>query len=43
MPLAQRYFLELAYNGTAYHGWQGQHNAMSVQQLLQEAMTVVLG
>jgi tRNA pseudouridine38-40 synthase len=43
MPLAQRYFIELAYNGTAYHGWQRQPNAMSVQQLLEEAMTVILG
>jgi len=43
MPLEQRYFIELSYNGAAYHGWQRQPNAMSVQQLLEEAMTVMLG
>jgi len=29
-----RYFIELAYDGTRYHGWQIQPNAISVQQVL---------
>lgn len=40
---ALRYFLELSYTGTAYHGWQRQPNALSVQQLLEEALTTLLG
>ena len=36
-----RYFLKLAYNGTPYHGWQSQPNASSVQQTLEEAMSVI--
>ncbi|RYE23846.1 MAG: tRNA pseudouridine(38-40) synthase TruA, partial [Sphingobacteriaceae bacterium] len=27
----QRYFAELAFDGTNYHGWQKQQNAVSVQ------------
>lgn len=38
----RRFFLELAYQGTSYHGWQRQNNAMSVQQLLEEAMSTVM-
>lgn len=32
-----RYFIELAYNGQAYHGWQIQPNATSVQAVLHKA------
>jgi len=39
----KRYFIELSYNGTAYHGWQRQPNAMSIQQLLEEALSKILG
>jgi len=38
----QRYFLELAYDGTHYHGWQVQPNAVTVQQKLNEALTILL-
>lgn len=38
-----RYFLELSFNGTAYHGWQRQPNALSVQQVLEEAISALLG
>jgi len=38
----QRYFLEISYDGTAYHGWQIQHNAISVQQKLHEALSKIL-
>jgi tRNA pseudouridine38-40 synthase len=37
-----RYFIELSYNGKAYHGWQNQPNAISVQQVLEEAFSVLL-
>jgi tRNA pseudouridine38-40 synthase len=37
----QRYFLELAYNGTAYHGWQIQQNALSVQELINKALSTI--
>ena len=38
----QRYFLELAYDGTRYHGWQTQPNAIAVQQKLNEALAILL-
>jgi len=38
----QRFFIELAYNGTNYHGWQIQRNAISVQQVLNKALTTIL-
>jgi len=37
-----RYFIELAYKGTAYHGWQVQKNATGVQQLLNRALSLKL-
>lgn len=37
-----RYFVELAYNGKAYHGWQTQPNAISVQQVLENALSTLL-
>lgn len=37
-----RYFIELAYQGAAYSGWQRQPNAPSVQQTLEEALSVLL-
>lgn len=38
----QRYFIEIAYDGTNYHGWQVQPNALTVQQLLNKALSTVL-
>lgn len=40
--VSKRYFLELAYKGTAYHGWQIQDNAVSIQQKLNDALHTVL-
>ena len=37
-----RYFLQLAYRGTNYHGWQRQPNGLSVQEVLENALTTVL-
>ena len=38
----QRFFIELAYDGTNYHGWQSQHNAVSVQEVLNRSLSTVL-
>lgn len=38
---AIRYFLEIAYSGTAYHGWQKQPNANTVQQEVENALTLL--
>ncbi|WP_405205430.1 tRNA pseudouridine(38-40) synthase TruA [Aquimarina sp. LLG6339-5] len=37
-----RYFLELSYNGTPYHGWQRQPNAISVQEVLENSLSLLL-
>ncbi|WP_103866972.1 tRNA pseudouridine(38-40) synthase TruA [Aquimarina sp. I32.4] len=37
-----RYFLELSYNGTPYHGWQRQPNAISVQEVLEDSLSTIL-
>ena len=37
-----RYFLELSYNGTDYHGWQMQDNAPSIQQEITEKLSTIL-
>lgn len=37
-----RYFLKLAYNGTRYHGWQYQPNAISVQEKINDALQKIL-
>jgi tRNA pseudouridine38-40 synthase len=37
-----RYFLEFAYNGSAYHGWQKQPNATTVQEVLEHALSMLL-
>jgi len=36
-----KYFLKLAYNGKNYHGWQSQPNAVTVQQTLEEALSLL--
>lgn len=38
-----RYFINLSYLGTSFHGWQIQPNAHSVQQELEEALSKLLG
>ncbi len=37
-----RYFLELSYNGKAYHGWQNQPNAISVQEVIETGLSTLL-
>lgn len=36
-----RYFIEFAYKGTKYHGWQYQPNAISVQETLNKALSTI--
>ncbi|MFY8214268.1 MAG: tRNA pseudouridine(38-40) synthase TruA [Flavobacterium sp.] len=38
-----RYFIQFSYNGGGYHGWQIQPNALSVQEVLTQALTTILG
>ena len=37
-----RYFVELSYNGTNYHGWQKQPNVHTVQGELNKCLSVLL-
>lgn len=36
-----RYFVQLSYDGTNYHGWQIQQNARSVQEEVEKALAVI--
>ena len=38
-----RFFLEISYLGTAYHGWQKQPNAPAIQEILEDRMGKLLG
>jgi tRNA pseudouridine38-40 synthase len=38
-----RYFIQLSYLGTKYHGWQSQPNAVGVQSVLEEKLHLLLG
>lgn len=37
-----RYFIRLSFDGSAYHGWQIQPNAVTVQQRLDESLSTIL-
>lgn len=37
-----RYFIQFSYFGKAYHGWQNQPNAITVQEVLENALSVLL-
>lgn len=37
----KRYFIQIAYDGSLYHGWQIQPNAITVQELLDKALSTV--
>lgn len=38
----KRYFIYLSYKGTAYKGWQTQPNGITVQEVLEKALSTVL-
>ncbi len=42
MEVKQRYFAELAFDGTNYHGWQKQLNSVSVQEVFEKALQTLL-
>ncbi len=37
-----RFFVELSFKGTNYHGWQIQKNALAVQDILDETLSTIL-
>jgi tRNA pseudouridine38-40 synthase len=37
----QRFFMQLSYDGTNYHGWQIQPNGISVQEVLERTLSTV--
>jgi tRNA pseudouridine38-40 synthase len=39
----QRYLIQLAYNGSNYHGWQVQPNALTVQEVMEKGISTILG
>ncbi|MGM0408585.1 MAG: tRNA pseudouridine(38-40) synthase TruA [Bacteroidota bacterium] len=40
--MTERYFIQLSYKGTNYHGWQIQPNANTVQEVLTKALSTIL-
>jgi len=38
-----RYFFEIAFKGSAYHGWQIQKNALSVQEVINNTLSQLVG
>jgi len=40
--MPQRYFIKLAFDGSLYHGWQRQDNALSIEHLVNEALNTIL-
>lgn len=37
----QRYFIQLSYDGTNYHGWQIQPNGITIQETIEKALSVM--
>ena len=40
--IQMRYFIHFAYKGTPFHGWQKQNNAITVQEVLDEKLSIIL-
>lgn len=38
-----RYFIKISYQGTRYHGWQVQPNALTIQEILETDLGLLLG
>ena len=41
--MERNFLIKLSYDGAAYHGWQIQDNALTVQQVFQEALQKITG
>src|SRR5258706_1827851 len=37
-----RYFFEISYNGSHYHGWQNQANAVGVQHVVEDVLSKLM-
>ena len=37
------YKLTISYDGTAYHGWQRQKNGITVQEVLEDILSRIMG
>ena len=37
-----RYFFEITYDGSNYHGWQKQPNSNTIQQTIEDCMSTIL-
>ena len=37
-----RYFIEISYLGTNYHGWQSQPNAITIQEITENCLSKIL-
>lgn len=42
VPMTQRYFLQISFKGTNYHGWQIQPNAITVQEVIEKSLSILL-
>ncbi len=40
--MTKRYFIKLSFNGNEYHGWQIQNNSITVQEKLNQALSLLL-
>ena len=38
----KRYFIEFSYDGSAFHGWQSQPNALSIQEVIEDGLSKLL-
>lgn len=43
MDDSTRYFIKLSYDGSAYHGWQRQKHDRSVQQVIEDKLSLLTG
>src|SRR5665647_1595616 len=41
--MQQRYFIRFSYDGTNYHGWQLQPNAVTVQEVMTDVLQKLFG
>lgn len=41
--MTTRYFINISFKGTLYHGWQLQPNAVTVQEILEDVLSLVTG